>query len=103
MSVACPDPSRVAVATDVAPSLKVIVPVGVPLLAVMVAVKVTPWPNTVFACDELKVFVVGTLANAELPNHRNKLQTREKRNLEFMMLKGLVTKLQRRTKKGYDI
>jgi len=84
--VACPAPSNIAAAMVVAPSLKVIVPVGVPLLAATIAVKVTLWPNTVLVWDELSVVVVGTLANAELPNHRNKLQSSEKQNLEVMML-----------------
>src|ERR1043166_7754668 len=48
-------PLRLLVAREVAPSLKVTVPVGVPApgeTALTVAVKVTDWPNTEGFCDE---------------------------------------------------
>src|ERR1043166_1826924 len=57
-------PLRVFVARAVAPSLKVTLPVGVPLpgeLALTVAVKVTDWPYTEVLVEEPRVVVVGSL------------------------------------------
>jgi hypothetical protein len=61
VNVAWPEPLSVPVPSVVAPSLKVIVPVGVPLpgaLTVTVAVKVTDCPDTDGLADELREVVV---------------------------------------------
>ena len=55
---------RVSVASEVAPSLNVTVPVGVPLpgeLAVTLAVKVTDWLKTEGLAEETKAVVVASL------------------------------------------
>jgi hypothetical protein len=56
VKVACPEPFSVAVPRLVAPSMKVTVPVRVPLpgaTGLTVAVKVTDWPETDGLADEL--------------------------------------------------
>ena len=59
MKVAWALPLRVDVPRVVAPSLKVMVPVGGrPLVAVTVAVKMTVWPKTELGADEETVVVV---------------------------------------------
>src|SRR6266404_5675800 len=58
--MACPAVS-VLVANAVAPSLKVTVPVGVPLVPLTAAVNVTDWPNTEGFSEELTVVVVEPL------------------------------------------
>ena len=55
---------RVLVASEVAPSLKMTVPVGVPLpgeAALTVAVKVTDWPKTEGLPQEVKPTVLADL------------------------------------------
>src|SRR5947199_280558 len=62
--LACPL-LRVPVPGGGVPSLKVIVPVGVPVpgaVAVTVAVNVTDWPNTGAADDELRATAVAAWA-----------------------------------------
>ena len=64
MTNATDPPERVLVANDVAPSLKVTVPVGVPepgALALTVAVKVTDWPKTEGLDEEATAVVVLSL------------------------------------------
>jgi len=61
--VATPDPFRAPVPNVVVPSLKVTVPVGVPVpgkVTLDVAVKVTDWPNTDGLAEEATVVVVET-------------------------------------------
>ena len=63
LKVATP-PAIVLVASGVAPSLKVTVPAGVPApgeVALMVAVKVTDWPNTVGFVEESSAVLVFAL------------------------------------------
>ena len=55
--VACP-PLSVTVASGVLPSRNVTVPVGVPLVAVTVAVNVTLWPNTAGLAEETSAVAV---------------------------------------------
>ena len=60
---ACPF-TRLRVLSVAAPSLKVIVPVAVPApgaAAATVAVKVTPWPNTLGFAEEFSVAVAASL------------------------------------------
>ena len=54
VNVAAPVESRVAVSTVDAPSRKMTVPVGVPDVALTVAVKVTACPNTVGFLEEAR-------------------------------------------------
>ena len=64
LKVATPDPFRAPVPNVVVPSLKVTVPVGVPVpgkVTIDVAVKVTDWPNTDGFADGLTVVVVRAL------------------------------------------
>jgi hypothetical protein len=56
--VACPEPLSVPVPIVVAPSLKVTVPVAVPLEPVTVAVKVTDWPVRAGFADEPSATIV---------------------------------------------
>ena len=61
--MATPDPFRAPVPNVVVPSLKVTVPVGVPVpgkVTLDVAVKVTDWPNTDGLAEEATVVVVET-------------------------------------------
>ena len=57
-------PLRLLVASAVAPSLKVTVPVGVPLpgaTTLTLAVKITGWPNTVELVEELSATLLAFL------------------------------------------
>src|SRR5204863_7205641 len=57
-------PAIVLVASGVAPSLKVTVPAGVPApgeVALLVAVNVTDWPNTVGFVEEISAVLVFAL------------------------------------------
>ena len=57
MNKAAPAESSVAVPMFVAPSRNVTVPVGVPVVALTVAVKATVWPNTVGFLEETRAVV----------------------------------------------
>ena len=63
VNVAIPEPPKVPVPSAVDPSMKVTMPVGIPepgATAVIVAVKVTDWPNTDGLADETICEVVAS-------------------------------------------
>jgi hypothetical protein len=65
-----------AVPNEVLPLKNVTVPVGVPLLAFTVAVKLSDWPYVSKADEALSVVQVGTAVRSERSSRRSKTRTR---------------------------